>query len=203
MTATSKGDSTKTAEILTETTIPFVFDVELTSDADLTVETTDAGHKVSYTIRMTNTGNSDTAVIFTVSGSVEAVLSQTLAPLAKDASSDVTLTITGDALATMLTTPGDYEINIVATLLFGTTILDEITSTITIEQMPWDLNKDGTVNILDLVKVANDFGQSGDGHPADVNGDRNVNILDLVQVASNFGETQVDYALANLTVSHD
>ena len=203
VTATSKGDSTKTAEILTETTIPLVFDVELTSDADLTTETTDAGSQLSWTIRVTNTGNSGTAVLLAASGGVDVVFSQTVVPLKQNASTDVTITIAEDALAIMLTTPGDVEINVTATLAFSTTILDEITSTITIEQMPWDLNKDGTVNILDLVKVANDFGQSGDGHPADVNGDRNVNILDLVQVASNFGETQVDYALANLTVSHD
>ena len=203
VTATSKGDSTKTAEILTETTIPLVFDVELTSDADLTTETTDAGSQLSWTIRVTNTGNSGTAVLLAASGGVDVVFSQTVVPLKQNASTDVTITIAEDALAIMLTTPGDVEINVTATLAFSTTILDEITSTITIEQMPWDLNKDGTVNILDLVKVANDFGQSGDGHPADVNGNRNVNILDLVQVASNFGETQVDYALANLTVSHD
>ncbi len=203
VTATSKGDSTKTAEILTETTIPLVFDVELTSDADLTTETTDAGSQLSWTIRVTNTGNSGTGVFLAASGGVDVVFSQTAVSLKQNASTDVTITIAEDALAIMLTTPGDVEINVTATLAFSTTILDEITSTITIEQMPWDLNKDGIVNILDLVKVANDLGQSGDGHPADVNGDRDVNILDLVQVASNFGETQVDYALANLTVSHE
>ena len=46
-----------------------------------------------------------------------------------------------------------------------------------------DVNGDGTVNILDLVAVANGFGKD----TPDVNGDGIVNILDLVQVANQFG----------------
>ena len=52
---------------------------------------------------------------------------------------------------------------------------------------PWDVNKDGVINILDLTLVAANFGQTGD-IPADVNGDNIVNILDLTLVASHFGE---------------
>ena len=47
-----------------------------------------------------------------------------------------------------------------------------------------DVNGDGTVNILDLVAVANGFGKD----TPDVNGDGIVNILDLVQVANQFGQ---------------
>ncbi|MCG9132330.1 leucine-rich repeat domain-containing protein [Candidatus Poribacteria bacterium] len=47
-----------------------------------------------------------------------------------------------------------------------------------------DINGDGTVNILDLVVVANGFGTDA----PDVNGDRVVNILDLVAVANAFGQ---------------
>ena len=47
----------------------------------------------------------------------------------------------------------------------------------------YDVNKDGTVNILDLVRVANGFGTD----LPDVNGDGVVNILDLVAVANAFG----------------
>ena len=45
-----------------------------------------------------------------------------------------------------------------------------------------DVNGDGIVNILDLVAVANAFGQDA----PDVNGDGTVNVLDLVAVANAF-----------------
>ena len=48
---------------------------------------------------------------------------------------------------------------------------------------PTDINNDGTVNILDLVAVANAFGEN----EPDLNGDGIVNILDLVIVANAFG----------------
>ena len=50
-----------------------------------------------------------------------------------------------------------------------------------------DINGDGIVNILDLVKIANVFGHPFDG-PEDVNGDGIVNILDLVWVSGAFGQ---------------
>ena len=47
-----------------------------------------------------------------------------------------------------------------------------------------DVNRDGTVNVLDLVMVANGFGKSA----PDPNGDGVVNILDLVFVAQQFNQ---------------
>ena len=47
-----------------------------------------------------------------------------------------------------------------------------------------DVNGDGSVNILDLIQVANGFGKSA----PDPNGDGMVNILDLVFVASHFSQ---------------
>ena len=46
-----------------------------------------------------------------------------------------------------------------------------------------DINSDGVVNVLDLVLVANGFGNP----EPDLNGDGVVNILDLVIVANAFG----------------
>ena len=54
-----------------------------------------------------------------------------------------------------------------------------------------DVNQDGTVNIQDLVLVANEIGKPGAANEeanTDINADGTVNILDLVQVANNFGE---------------
>ena len=50
-----------------------------------------------------------------------------------------------------------------------------------------DVNRDGTVNIQDLVQVGANLGETGE-NPADVNGDGVVNIIDLTLVAAAFGE---------------
>ncbi|MDE0314691.1 MAG: leucine-rich repeat protein [Candidatus Poribacteria bacterium] len=50
-----------------------------------------------------------------------------------------------------------------------------------------DVNRDGTVNILDLVFVASKFGETN-AADADLNGDGQVNIQDLVIVANNFSD---------------
>ena len=49
-----------------------------------------------------------------------------------------------------------------------------------------DLNNDGVVDILDLVAVAGQIGQSAANNPADVNGDGTVDVLDLRLVAAAF-----------------
>ena len=53
----------------------------------------------------------------------------------------------------------------------------------------WDVNRDGEVNILDLILVAQDIGKtSGTNLRTDVNDDGTRNIQDLILVASHLGE---------------
>ena len=58
-----------------------------------------------------------------------------------------------------------------------------------VEPIFGDVNRDGVVNISDLVLVASSFAQrvTAEGNPADVNEDDVVNIVDLVQVAGVIG----------------
>lgn len=54
-----------------------------------------------------------------------------------------------------------------------------------------DVNKDGVINILDLVYVASQYGEilEEEQRPnPDVNGDGDINILDLEMIASHFGK---------------
>ena len=63
---------------------------------------------------------------------------------------------------------------------------DTLADGFTYTPLPYDVTGDGVVNILDLVRVASQFGQAGAGLSGDVNGDGVVNILDLVAVANRF-----------------
>ncbi len=54
----------------------------------------------------------------------------------------------------------------------------------------WDVNGDGTTNILDLVLISQDFGKLASlNSRTDVNGDGVINILDLIVVAQHLGES--------------
>ena len=64
---------------------------------------------------------------------------------------------------------------------------------ITIEERAfptWDVNADGTTNVLDLILVAQHLGGDASvNRQADVNGDGTINVLDLIVVAQNLGES--------------
>ena len=73
-------------------------------------------------------------------------------------------------------------------LLFSVAVAQEIDPD---ELLLSDVNQDGTVNILDLVYVASQFGEipTEDQFPnPDINSDGAVNILDLTLAASHFGK---------------
>ena len=209
VTATSQGDKTMSSEVSTNTTILPVYGVTLAGvGGELTGTTMDMLAGVSYTLTVTNTGNTEDTVVlgssaeFGIEGSVlgsfsqsddqEPTTSQLEIMLAASASAEVIFTAAGD----FFTKLGEYEIKVTATSQGDSTKTAELTTNTTIEPVPWDLNADGTVNILDLVAVANQFGESGEGLSGDVNMDGEVNILDLVQVASYFGKTQAEIVQA-------
>ena len=53
---------------------------------------------------------------------------------------------------------------------------------------PYDLNQDRIVNIVDLVTVADQFGETGTKLKGDIDGNGTVNILDLLAVANHFSQ---------------
>ena len=197
VTATSKTDGTKTAEVATTTTIevPVIAGVSLEIVGNKALSTMDAVAGVSYTLKVTNTGNmADTITLEAdaevgIGGSVLGDLNERSIELEAGASTEVTLKVSGD----LLTKPGDYPIRVTATSKTDSTKTAEVPTTTTIEMpppppTPWDVNDDGTVNVQDLVLVANELGESGESLKGDVNGDGTVDIRDLVLVASHFGE---------------
>ena len=196
VTATSETDSTQTAEVTITTTIeaPVIAGVSLEVVGESALSTIDAVEGVSYTLKVTNTGNMMDTVSLEASaevgigGRVLGSLNESSIELEAGASAEVTLTVKGD----LLTEPGDYAISVTATSGTDDTMTAEVTTTTTIEPppTPWDVNDDGIVNIQDLVLVAGQLGESGENLKGDLNGDGTVNILDLVVVASHFGEGQ-------------
>ena len=89
---------------------------------------------------------------------------------------------------------GNYAIKAVADTVPGETNTEDNTYIDGVVKVviPGDINGDGTVNILDAIKLAGAFGsRPGDSkwNPnADINGDGVVNILDAINLAGHFGE---------------
>ena len=178
--------------------VPVVAGVSLEIVGDMALSTVEAVAGVSYTLKVTNTGNMMDTITLEASaevgigGSVLGALSERSIELEAGAATEVTFKVAGD----LLTEPGDYPINVTATSKTDSTKTAEVTTTTTIEvpppppppPTPWDVNGDGIVNIQDLVLVAGEFGQSGESLKGDINGDGTVNVLDLVLVSSHFGE---------------
>ena len=143
VTATSQGDSTKTAEITTTTTVLPVYGVMLVGD-NLTKQTRFANAGVSYALQVTNTGNTEDTIVLGssaevgIGGSVlgsfrrskdeDVSTSQLKIKLAPGASTEVIFTATGD----LLTKSGVYQIKVTATSQGDSTKTAEITTTTTV-----------------------------------------------------------------------
>lgn len=192
------GDYIYTEQAESTPPVPVVAGVSLEIVGDTALSTMNAVEGVSYTLKVTNTGNMMDTITLEASaevgieGSVLGALSDRSIDLEAGADVEVTFRVKGDAF----TEPADYPISVTATSGTDDTMTAEVTITTTIEMppppppppTPWDVNDDGIVNIQDLVLVAGEFGQSGEALEADVNGDGTVNVLDLVLVSSHFGE---------------
>ena len=76
--------------------------------------------------------------------------------------------------------------------------------TITIEDSAFltaDVNRDGQVNVLDLILVAQLLGSTTPGDSrADVNGDGTINVLDLIVVAQHLGESSTTTAPSDVAI---
>ena len=195
------GDYIYTTQAESTPPVPVVAGVSLEIVGDMALSTMDVVAGVSYTLKVTNTGNMMDTVMLAASaevgieGSVLGSLSIRSIELEAGGSAEVTLKVAGD----LFTEAGDYAISVTATSGTDSTMTAEITTTTTVEMpppppppppppTPWDVNDDGTVDIRDLVLVAGQFNQAGESLEGDVNGDGKVDILDLVLVASHFGE---------------
>ncbi|MYF99112.1 hypothetical protein F4212_08240, partial [Candidatus Poribacteria bacterium] len=130
VTATSQKDSSKTDTITTTTTVPPVYGVTLAGVGSLQ-KTTDVSTGASYTIRVTNTGNTNDTVRLTTSGDATATVSPASISLNQGASRTVTLRVTGDALARA----GDYVVKVTATSQRDSSKTAEITTTTTISSV--------------------------------------------------------------------
>ena len=128
VTATSQGDSTKNAEATTTTTILPVYDVALAGVGLLAKESSDASSGVSYTLRITNTGNTSDTFRLSTSGDVSATLSRTAVSLERGASTTVTVTVSGAALSAA----GTYAVKVTATSQGDSTKNADITTTTTV-----------------------------------------------------------------------
>ena len=102
--------------------------VSLTGVANLTPEAIDTGSGIQYAFTVTNTGTTRDTIQLTTSSNVNAALSATSVSLAPGASSVVRLTVPG----TLLTTAGEYMVDITATSQGDTTKTAQLTATTTV-----------------------------------------------------------------------
>jgi PKD repeat protein len=88
---------------------------------------------------------------------------------------------------------GTYTATVTVSDPHGGTASASVTVSVLRPHDPGDLNRDGSVNVDDLVLVTGHFGQTSDDPvwdpAADANGDGAVSIEDLTEVTSNFGKT--------------
>ena len=117
VTATSQGDSGKTAEVTTTTTFLPVYDISI-STPEIQTEITDGS--VSYKFTVSNNGNTDDIFNLSSTGEATSTLSQNSVSLPPGLSMEIILTIsTADLIA------GDYAVTVTGTSQGDSTITAE------------------------------------------------------------------------------
>lgn len=137
VTATSTGDSSKTSSAMTTTVVSTIPTYNCDIYSDVLIQETNPDNVVTYTLTVTNTGNSDNTIELTITQDNEGwgTLSDTLLSLVKGQSEDVTLTVNVPSNAL----DGSYSIKVQATSQIDSSYFDEITLTTKVEQLIYGL----------------------------------------------------------------
>jgi hypothetical protein len=134
---------------------------------------------------------------FELAGSARDVLVQ----VGGDAVGEAQQAVLGERIvldvATARVIPGGQKLVYQAT--FRGSLTRVATLAFTGERAPvWDVDRNGVVDIVDLVRVALRFGDAGEGIDVDLNRDGVVDIVDIVLVALHFGERTAPAAPASV-----
>ena len=115
--------------------------------------------------------------------------------------------IVHDALPEYLAVSRDASVLLTLDYETGRSLIWDGQSLLPLElSLSYDINRDGVVNILDVVHSASQFGQIGANLTGDVNGDGRVNVSDLGHIGSHLSGNAAAPALSiddsNLVVSY-
>ena len=110
VTATSQGDSTKTAHLTATTTVSPSYSLNIEDVNGYTTEIQHASREMNFPLTVTNTGNSDDTIVLTASGDVNVALSDTSVTLAPGVSKNIKINVQDTSLDI-----GDHAIKVTAT----------------------------------------------------------------------------------------
>ena len=122
VTATSQGDTTKTAQLTARITIRERRGITLEGVNGLTAEIQRTSQIIDFPLTLTNTGNVSEKIQLTISGDVTATLNKTSVTLAPGVSTNIKLYIPGTPLSV-----GDHAIKVIATSQTDTNETAELT----------------------------------------------------------------------------
>ncbi len=164
VTAISEGDNTKTAQINARVSIPPVYGFTLTGVGKMTNEVVNTSQDVEYTLKVTNTGNTEDTIKLTTSGIDNATLSETSLLLDTKASTTVKLTLPKASLDT----DTDYIVKVTATSTGDNTITSRLTTITTVHA-----NSDPIIDLKDGLVGHWTFDEEAGNTASDMSGNQN------------------------------